>query len=66
MYIDQELCKKCLECQPVCPMEAIIVKDKTVFIDYEACVECGVCVERCPFEVDAIAKLQQAVELFEA
>jgi len=43
MYIDQELCKKCLECQPVCPVGAIILKNRTVIIDYETCVECGVC-----------------------
>ena len=30
-----------------------------------ACTECGVCVERCPFGVDAVAKMKQAVELFE-
>jgi len=30
-----------------------------------ACVECGVCVERCPFDVDIIAKIWQAVALFE-
>jgi predicted aldo/keto reductase-like oxidoreductase len=31
-----------------------------------ACVECGVCVERCPFDVDIIAKMREAAELFEA
>jgi predicted aldo/keto reductase-like oxidoreductase len=30
-----------------------------------ACVECGVCVERCPFEVDIVAKMREAVEVFE-
>jgi predicted aldo/keto reductase-like oxidoreductase len=30
------------------------------------CTECGVCVERCPFEVDVIAKMREAVEIFEA
>ncbi len=30
------------------------------------CTECGVCMERCPFEVDIIAKMQEAVEIFEA
>jgi NAD-dependent dihydropyrimidine dehydrogenase PreA subunit len=43
MYIDQDLCKKCLDCKPVCPMGAIMLKDKKVVIDYEACVECGAC-----------------------
>lgn len=43
MYIDKELCERCLDCLPVCPMGAIMVKDKTVVIDYENCVECGVC-----------------------
>jgi predicted aldo/keto reductase-like oxidoreductase len=31
-----------------------------------ACIECGDCVERCPFEVDIIAKMREAVEIFEA
>jgi predicted aldo/keto reductase-like oxidoreductase len=31
-----------------------------------ACVECGLCVERCPFDVDIMAKLREAVALFEA
>jgi hypothetical protein len=31
-----------------------------------ACVECGVCLERCPFDVDIMAKIQEAVELFES
>jgi len=30
-----------------------------------ACVECGTCVERCPFDVDIIAKMREAVEVFE-
>ncbi len=30
-----------------------------------ACVECGICLERCPFDVDIMAKIQKAVELFE-
>jgi predicted aldo/keto reductase-like oxidoreductase len=30
-----------------------------------ACVECGVCMERCPFDVDIIAKMREAVALFE-
>jgi predicted aldo/keto reductase-like oxidoreductase len=29
------------------------------------CVRCGDCVARCPFEVDAIAKMEQAVVVFE-
>jgi predicted aldo/keto reductase-like oxidoreductase len=30
-----------------------------------ACVECGVCVARCPFDVEIIAKMREAVEVFE-
>ena len=29
------------------------------------CTECGVCLERCPFEVDVIARMREAVEIFE-
>jgi hypothetical protein len=28
-------------------------------------VECGVCMERCPFDVDILAKMREAVEVFE-
>jgi len=50
MYVDQDLCQKCIDCIPVCPMGAIKVKDRQVMIVYEECVECGVCkrVEICP------------------
>jgi predicted aldo/keto reductase-like oxidoreductase len=30
-----------------------------------ACTECGVCLERCPFDVDILAKMHRAVEVFE-
>jgi len=31
-----------------------------------ACTECGDCLARCPFDVDVIARMHQAVEVFEA
>lgn len=43
MYIEQNLCKKCMECVPLCPVSAIALKNKKVEIDLEKCVECGVC-----------------------
>ena len=30
MYIDQDLCQKCIDCLPVCPMAAIKVQDNQV------------------------------------
>jgi predicted aldo/keto reductase-like oxidoreductase len=30
-----------------------------------ACVECGECLARCPFDVDIVARMQEAVALFE-
>jgi len=35
------------------------------FVKASECTECGVCMERCPFEVDVIAKMRRAVEIFE-
>ena len=29
------------------------------------CTECGDCMERCPFDVDIIAQIRKAVEIFE-
>jgi NAD-dependent dihydropyrimidine dehydrogenase PreA subunit len=57
MYIDQELCKKCLDCQPICPMGAIVLKNRTVIIDYETCVECGVCQRFSICKEDAIKQV---------
>ncbi len=33
--------------------------------DVSSCVECGECVERCPFGVDIMARLRQAIAMFE-
>jgi NAD-dependent dihydropyrimidine dehydrogenase PreA subunit len=60
MYIDQQLCKKCLDCKPVCPLDAITLKDKSVIIDYETCVECGVCLR---FEICPEGAIKQADEI---
>jgi predicted aldo/keto reductase-like oxidoreductase len=30
------------------------------------CIECEVCLERCPFDVDIIAKMRRAAEVFES
>ncbi|MHB0874483.1 MAG: aldo/keto reductase [Anaerolineae bacterium] len=30
----------------------------------ETCTECGACARRCPFDVDVVAKMKQAVEVF--
>jgi len=60
MYIDQKLCEKCLDCMPVCPMGAIMVKDKAVVIDYETCVECGVCQR---FGICPVGAIQQVDEI---
>ena len=30
-----------------------------------ACVQCGACMERCPFDVDVIARMERAKEVFE-
>jgi ferredoxin len=59
MYIDKEQCEKCLDCLPVCPMAAIMVKDREVVIDYEECVECGVCRRLRICQEDAIQQVEE-------
>ena len=46
--IDEEKCKQCLLCVPVCPDSAIAVKDyKRQQIDYDHCKGCGICQKIC-------------------
>ena len=41
-------CKLCGICQKVCPVGAIIIKDKAYVIDGEKCKSCGACAAECP------------------
>ena len=74
-------CNHCLPCPAVIDIGRTIRLLETgehelsddLRMDYDSlsskasdCIECGLCVERCPFGVDAILKMRQAVELFEA
>lgn len=60
MYIDKELCNRCLDCRPVCPVGAIVLEDKEAVIDYETCVECGVCQR---FEICPESAIKQVEEI---
>lgn len=47
----QENCKQCGLCWPVCPDDAIPVKDqKRCDFNYDACKGCMVCFKVCPFK----------------
>ncbi|MBN1881886.1 MAG: 4Fe-4S ferredoxin [Deltaproteobacteria bacterium] len=43
MYVDQDLCRKCADCLPICPVGAFEIRNKKIVINYDSCVECGVC-----------------------
>ncbi len=46
MYISQEICKKCGQCEKECPTGAIISDEKS--LDNERCIRCMRCVTKCP------------------
>ena len=52
--VNQEECVGCETCVPVCPVEAISMKDDKAQIDPETCTECETCIPECP--VEAILK----------
>ncbi len=48
--VDEEKCKQCLLCTPVCPDSCIPVKDgRRQAFDMEHCKGCGICANVCPF-----------------
>ncbi|KUO74955.1 MAG: ferredoxin [Clostridia bacterium BRH_c25] len=47
---DENKCKQCLLCIPVCPDSSIPVNNsKRLAFDYDHCKGCGVCAKICPF-----------------
>ena len=47
-YFISDKCIKCGGCIPVCPVEAISMKDGKVVIDEKKCISCGSCNAVCP------------------
>ena len=55
---NEEKCKQCLLCFPVCPDSSIIIEDgKLTEFDMYHCKGCGVCAKTCPF--DAIEMVEE-------
>jgi ferredoxin len=52
--VDRNECVGCETCVPVCPVEAISMKDEKAYIDPDTCTECETCIAECP--VEAIKK----------
>jgi Fe-S-cluster-containing hydrogenase component 2 len=52
--VDRDECVGCETCVPVCPVEAISMKDDKAYIDPDICTECETCIAECP--VEAIKK----------
>lgn len=47
---EQEKCKQCLLCTPVCPDGSVPVRNgKRAEFDYDHCKGCGICAKVCPF-----------------
>jgi len=46
--IDYNKCIGCGICVPLCPMEAILIKDNKAVIEYSKCRGCKMCIRVCP------------------
>ena len=44
----KDLCTDCTACVPLCPTEALVVKDCEVHLISEKCIACGACIKACP------------------
>ncbi|MBN2093387.1 4Fe-4S binding protein [candidate division KSB1 bacterium] len=47
--VDQNICRGCAKCVPVCPEKAIEMRSKKAFILPEKCTNCRICIPACPF-----------------
>ncbi len=50
VVVDKDTCVGCEACIPVCPVEAISMKDDRAVIDQDLCTECEACIVECPVE----------------
>lgn len=48
VYLDEALCKGCINCIKRCPTQAIRVRNKKACITNKFCIDCGECVRICP------------------
>jgi len=46
--IRRELCTDCSACVPLCPTEALEVRNHEVVFISEKCIACGACIKACP------------------
>ena len=46
--VDAAKCEGCNECAPVCPTDAISMKDEKAVVDESSCADCAACVDACP------------------
>ena len=49
VYLDDSLCRGCINCIKRCPTQAIRVRDGKARITSEFCIDCGECVRTCSY-----------------
>ena len=61
-YINYSICKKCLKCYDICPMDVFRVVGKDVFIAYaEDCMCCFLCELECPADALKVTGIRTRV-----
>jgi len=48
--INEDLCRGCGKCAPICAQNALSMKGKKMHLDENLCVGCGRCIAMCPFD----------------
>lgn len=54
VYLNEELCRGCINCIKRCPTQAIRVRNSKAVIMNQFCIDCGECVKICSYHAKAI------------
>jgi Na+-translocating ferredoxin:NAD+ oxidoreductase RNF subunit RnfB len=60
--VSEDDCTGCGNCEDICQMGAIAVKDESAVVSLARCIGCGLCVTRCEFDAATLVEKEESAK----